>query len=78
MSGRHDALRGLRDARQPDRARRQYVSGERIMTTFLESTIAWAVPCLIATAIVVPVILRKLRTRRALEAIHQAREHRDE
>ncbi|CAJ0819776.1 hypothetical protein LMG18101_04062 [Ralstonia flaminis] len=52
--------------------------GERIMTTFLESTIAWAVPCLIATAIVVPVMWRKLRTRRALEAIHQAREHRDE
>ncbi|WP_167313284.1 MULTISPECIES: hypothetical protein [Ralstonia] len=48
------------------------------MTTFLESTIAWAVPCLIATAIVVPVMWRKLRTRRALEAIHQAREHRDE
>ena len=52
--------------------------GERIMTTFLESTIAWIAPCLIATAIVVPVLLRKLRTRRLLEAMHQAREHRDE
>jgi len=52
--------------------------GERIMMTFLESTIAWAVPCLIATAIVVPVMWRKLRTRRTLEAMHQAREHRDE
>ena len=52
--------------------------GERIMTTFLESTIAWVVPCLIATAIVVPVMWRKLRTRRLLEAMHQAREHRDE
>ncbi|MCO5414313.1 MULTISPECIES: hypothetical protein [Ralstonia] len=48
------------------------------MTNFLESTIAWAVPCLIATAIVVPVMWSKLRTRRLLEAMHQAREHRDE
>ncbi|WP_426399969.1 hypothetical protein ACN9M1_18235 [Ralstonia sp. R-29] len=48
------------------------------MTTFLESTIAWVVPCLIATAIVAPVMWRKLRTRRALEAIHHARENRDE
>ncbi len=48
------------------------------MTNFLESTIAWAVPCLIATAIVVPVMWNKLRTRRMLEAMHEAREHRDE
>ncbi len=48
------------------------------MTIFLESTIAWAVPCLIATAIVVPVMWRKLRTRRTLEAMHLAREYREE
>ncbi|CAJ0711469.1 hypothetical protein P3T32_000200 [Ralstonia sp. GP73] len=48
------------------------------MTNVLESTIAWAAPCLIATAIVVPVMWNKLRTRRLLEAMHQAREHRDE
>ena len=51
---------------------------ERIMKTFLESTIAWVVPCLIATAIVVPVMWRKLRTRRVLEAMHHARENREE
>lgn len=48
------------------------------MTTFLEITIAWAAPCLIATAIVGPVMWRKLRTRRVLEAMHHARENRDE
>ncbi|AEG71375.1 hypothetical protein [Ralstonia solanacearum] len=47
------------------------------MTTFLEITIAWAVPCLIATAIVVPILWRKLRARRTLQAIHLARENRD-
>ncbi|AMP72009.1 hypothetical protein UW163_21370 (plasmid) [Ralstonia solanacearum] len=56
---------------------RKSVSGERIMTTFLEITIAWAVPCLIATAIVVPILWRKLRARRTLQAIHLARENRD-
>ncbi|ALF90805.1 hypothetical protein C2I33_12395 [Ralstonia solanacearum] len=56
---------------------RKSVSGERIMTTFLEITIAWAVPCLIATAIVVPILWRKLRARRTLQAIHHARENRD-
>ena len=48
------------------------------MTNFLESTIAWAAPCLIAPAIVVPAVWNKLRARRVLEAMHQAREHRDE
>lgn len=48
------------------------------MTTFLESTVAWIVPCLIASAIVVPVMWRKLRARRVLQAMHHAREHRDE
>lgn len=55
----------------------QICVGERIMTTFLEITIAWAVPCLIATAIVVPILWRKLRARRTLQAIHHARENRD-
>ncbi|BEU74792.1 hypothetical protein MAFF211271_43470 (plasmid) [Ralstonia syzygii subsp. indonesiensis] len=53
------------------------VSGEQIMTTFLEIAIAWIAPCLIATAIVTPMVWRKLRTRRTLEAIHHARESRD-
>lgn len=48
------------------------------MTNFLETTIAWAAPCLIATAIVVPAVWNKLRARRVLEAMHQAREHHDE
>ncbi|CAJ0706697.1 MULTISPECIES: hypothetical protein [Ralstonia] len=48
------------------------------MANILESTIAWAAPCLIATAIVVPVMWGKLRTRRVLEAMHEAREHREE
>ena len=48
------------------------------MTNFLESSIAWAAPCLIATAIVVPVMWHKMRTRRLLEALHQAREQREE
>lgn len=61
----------------PNSAHRQHIGG-RIMTNVLESTIAWAAPCLIATAIVVPVMWNKLRTRRVLEAMHQAREHRDE
>ncbi len=56
---------------------RKSVSGERIMTTLLEITIAWVVPCLIATAIVVPMLWRKLRARRTLQAIHHARENRD-
>ena len=48
------------------------------MTTILEATIAWVVPCLIATAIIAPVMWRKLRTRRVLEAMHHARENREE
>lgn len=52
--------------------------GERIMMTFLGSSIAWVVPCLIASAIVVPVMWSKLRARRVLQAMHHAREHRDE
>nr|CUV11450.1 putative transmembrane protein [Ralstonia solanacearum] len=53
------------------------LSGEHIMTTFLEIAVAWAVPCLIATAIVGPMVWRKLRARRTLEAIHHARENRE-
>lgn len=74
---RQQALRGPCDARYPT-VRIGNISGGCIMTNFLESTIAWAAPCLIATAIVVPVMWSKLRARRVLEALHQAREHRDE
>lgn len=48
------------------------------MTTFLDSTIGWVAPCLIASAIVAPVLWRKLRTRRMLEAMHLAREYRED
>ncbi|AXW08513.1 hypothetical protein CJO82_22175 (plasmid) [Ralstonia solanacearum] len=59
------------------RASANLCRGKQIMTTFLEIAIAWVVPCLIATAIVAPMVWRKLRTRRTLEAIHHARESRD-
>ncbi|GCB02879.1 hypothetical protein PSUB009319_05100 [Ralstonia sp. SET104] len=84
MSGRfgrrrnNKALRGPHDAHRPTVRISNMCREGRIMTNFLESTIGWAVPCLIATAIVAPVMWRKLRTRRLLEALHQAREHRDE
>ncbi|CBJ40932.1 conserved transmembrane protein (fragment) (plasmid) [Ralstonia solanacearum CMR15] len=47
------------------------------MTKFLEIAVAWTVPCLIATAIIGPMVWRKLRARRTLEAIHHARENRE-
>jgi Na+/glutamate symporter len=39
------------------------------MSRILEIAVAWAVPGVIATAIVAPIVWRKLRTRRALQNI---------
>lgn len=48
------------------------------MSRILEIAVAWAVPGVIATAIVAPIVWRKVRTRRALQDIHHARENRED